>query len=144
MKLFDRLFRPAGPEQKASRVGALVAAFSVGRPVWPERDFQKLAREGYRRNVIVYACVWFAAKAAADVPLKILRNRGLTSGAASVPGLKALLDRPNPIEDGVSLRQAIVSDYLLGGNAFMERVDVGGTPPELQRPRPQPARDRAS
>ncbi|MBV9634179.1 MAG: phage portal protein [Methylobacteriaceae bacterium] len=140
MPLLDRLFRRAAPEHKASRVGALVAAFSVGRPVWQERDFQKLAREGYRRNVIVYACIWFTAKAAADVPLKILRHRGTTNGAVAVPRLKALLDRPNPIEDGVSFRQAVVSDYLLGGNAFMERVDVDGAPRELYRWRPDRAR----
>ena len=141
MNLIDRLFRAAKPaERKASRVGALIAAFSASRPVWPERDFQKLAREGYRRNVIVYACIWFTAKAAADVPLKILRQRGLTSGAASVPRLRAVLERPNPMEDGVGFRQAIVSDYLLGGNAFMERVDVGGMPRELYRWRPDRAR----
>jgi HK97 family phage portal protein len=140
MAFLDRLLGRAAPEQKASRVGALVAAFSVGRPVWQERDFQKLAREGYRRNVIVYACVWFTARAVADVPLKILRRRGLTQGAVAVPRLRALLDRPNPVDDGVAFRQAVASDFLLSGNAFMERVDVGESPRELYRWRPDRAR----
>lgn len=141
MAILDRLFgRAPPPEQKASRVGSLVAALSLNRPAWPERDFGQLAREGYRRNVIVYACTWFTAKAVADVPLKIHRHRGLTRGAASVPRLRALLDRPNPVEDGVSFRQAIVSDYLLSGNAFMERVDVDEAPREIYRWRPDRAR----
>ncbi|OXE37504.1 MAG: phage portal protein [Phenylobacterium zucineum] len=131
MKLWNRLF-----SSKASSVGAMVSSWSLGRPIWQQRDFAKLAKEGYQRNVIVYACVWLAAKAAADVPLAIMRRRGQTDGQTTHAALEALLNRPNPMEDGIAWRQAVFSDFLLGANAYIERIDIGGRPRELYRWRP--------
>ncbi len=131
MSWFSRLF-----ESKSSRVGSMVSSWSLNRPVWQARDFSQLAKEGYQRNVIVYACVWMAAKAAADVELQITRKRGKSDGAITHDAFESLINRPNPMQDGNSWRQSIFSDYLLGGNSYIERIDVGSRPRELYRWRP--------
>lgn len=144
MALWDRFFsRSSAPapvepvEEKASSVGSIVANVMLGRPVWPQRDFARLARDGYQRNVIVYSCVWLIARAAAQVPLCVVKRTSTgDTASASAPNLIALLDRPNPVQDGVAFRQDVISDYILSGNAFTERVDALGLPRELYRLRP--------
>jgi HK97 family phage portal protein len=119
-------------ETKASAVASIIVQRALGLPQWPERNFDQAAKEGYRQNPIVYACVWFIAKAAANIPLAIMRGEG----EVEVPALRALLDRPNPMQDGESFRQAMISDLLLAGECFSERVDVGRAPRELYRWQP--------
>lgn len=129
MSIFSRLF-----EKKKSAVGSMVSSYLLGRPSWPERRFDQLAKEGYQRNVIVYSCVWLASKSAADIPLVITRDgKEIEKGAEDI---LQLLHRPNPLQDGFTWRQSLISDYLIGGNAFMERVDISGKPRELYRWRP--------
>lgn len=141
MTILSRLFGKPAVEEKASSVGAMITRWTLGRAVWTQRDFARLAREGYQRNVIVYACVWMTARACADVPLAIMRTKGTTDNVETTdPRLEALLNRPNPLEDGVAWRQGMFSDFLLGANAFAERVDVGGIPRELYRWRPDRTR----
>ena len=40
---------------KASAVGPAIARLMVGRPVWPKRYHEQLAREGYQQNAVVHA-----------------------------------------------------------------------------------------
>ena len=42
---------PPGLEAKASRTGPLLAYHGIGRPLWTERRYDRLAQEGYARNV---------------------------------------------------------------------------------------------
>lgn len=124
-------------EQKASAVGSLVVATVMGRPVWAKRDFQQAAREGYQQNPIVYACIRKVAQAVASLPLDIVNRQGQSDGEeVENPELAQLLNRPNPLMDGETFREWLVSTYLLGGNAYVERVDIGGRPVELWLWRP--------
>lgn len=129
------LFRPRPqPEAKASAAGSVIASFFLGRPVWSKRALEQLALEGYQRNVIVYACVWLTARAAAHVPIDIVQRGGTTDGAeVDQPDLAALLERPSPDTDGITYRQAVISDLLLYGNSFQEQVSLAGKPRELYR-----------
>jgi len=145
MGMFDRLFKRTDTviqqpfSVKESAVGSLIAAYSLGKPVWNKRDFAKVAQEGYQQNIIVYACVWLTARAAAHIPLSIMIDNGKASDKAETgkfPDLMALLNRPNPVQDGVAFRQDVFSDFLLGGNAFIERVDLYTKPKELYSLRP--------
>lgn len=116
-------------EAKASSIGALLSARVLKMPQWPRRTFDQIATEGYQQNPIVNACVYLTARAAASVPLTLMRN----GEEVDIPELSALLNRPNPIQDGESYRIATISDLLLAGEFFSERVDLGGKPRELYR-----------
>ena len=45
------------PEIKASRAGPLLALQHPGRAVWTPRRFDRLAEEGYRKNVIGFRAI---------------------------------------------------------------------------------------
>jgi HK97 family phage portal protein len=120
---------PENIEKKASSVGSLISARILNMPQWPERDFTKIATEGYRQNPVVNACVYMTARAAASVPLYVMRGET----EASVPKLEALLKRPNPMQDLQAFIQATLSDFMLAGEFFAERVDLAGVPKELYR-----------
>lgn len=118
---------------KASQFGPMMVRTRLGQPVWPERNAEQLAREGYQRNVIAYGCVRLVAEAAASVPWC------LYDGTKKVPTHKLLdlLNKPNPMMDGTAFLEAWYSFIQIAGNAYLERVDgVGREPLELYVLRP--------
>jgi HK97 family phage portal protein len=119
-------------EKKESAVGAIISARVLRLPQWPSRSFEQIAKEGYQQNPIVNACVYMTARAAASIPLCIQRGETETD----IPELRALMNRPNPIQDGEAFRIATISDLLLAGEFFAERVDVSKKPKELYRWQP--------
>ncbi|WP_159728361.1 phage portal protein [Methylosinus sp. Ce-a6] len=116
-------------EHKASAVGALISARVLNLPQWPRRSFEQSAKEGYQQNPVVNACVWKTTRAAAAVPLAIMRG----DKEVDIPELRALLNRPNPSQDGPAFVQATLADLMLAGEFFAERVDLGKQPKELYR-----------
>ena len=135
---FSRRAADPGPaavavrEQKASSVGPIVSARVLRMPQWARRSFEQLVAEGYQQNPISNACVYLPARAAASVPLTIMKG----GEEADIPELRRLLNRPNPMMDGAAFVQATISDLLLAGEFFAERVDIGKAPKELYRWQP--------
>lgn len=130
---FSRKAPDAVLDLKASSVGSLMSLRILNMPQWQRREFEKAAREGYQQNPIVHACIYLTARAAASVPLYTMRG----DAEADIPELAALLNRPNPLPgSGEALRVATLSDLMLAGEFFTERVDLGGKPKELYRWRP--------
>jgi len=116
-------------EHKASSVGAIISARVLNMPQWAQRSFEQIAKEGYQQNPVVNACVYLTARAAASTPITIMRGEE----EADIPELRALLNRPNPMQDGEAYRIATISDLLLAGEFFAERVDMAQKPKELYR-----------
>lgn len=124
---FRRRARERAPEGKASRVGALMALHSQGRPRWTPRDYAALAREGFTKNPVAYRAVRMIAEAAASVPFL------LYEGAAELSEhpLLVLLARPNPMQTGAALLEQAYAGLEIAGNAYVEAVRLDGTPREL-------------
>jgi HK97 family phage portal protein len=126
--LIARFARAAGlsPATKASPAFAL---YGEGRAVWTARDFAALAREGFQRNAVVHRAVRLVAEAAASLPLTL-------AGADDAHPLPALLARPNPREGGMRFLDGVYGHLLVSGNAYIETVEIDGTPRELFSLRP--------
>lgn len=108
-----------GGQAKASQAGPMIAWSHVGRPKWTPRRYEALAEEGFRKNVVAYRCISLIARAVATVPWVLYKNNGVEVGQHP---LIDLLDRPNPLQDGVAFIEALVADYLISGNAYIEAV----------------------
>ena len=121
--LIARLARAAGyvPATKAS---AAIALYGEARAVWTPRDYAALAREGFQRNAVVHRAVRLVAEAAASLPLTL-------TGTDDAHPLIALLARPNPREGGAGFLDRVYGHLLVSGNAYLEAVEVEGTPREL-------------
>ena len=125
--------RPAAPpEAKASRAGAVLAMQSLGLARWTPRNYVALTQQGYERNAVVYRAVRMIAEAAASVPWLIFEDRA----ELRTHPLLDLLARPNPADVGPSLMEALFSNLLLFGNAYVEATLVDGVPRELYSLRP--------
>lgn len=119
-------FRAHDQAQKASAVGRLIASTMLGQPVWPRRDFEQLAREGYQQNPVVARSVDLIASGVANIRFELHRGRGKHAVPMEDHPLLDLLRNPNPAQDGHDLVQALVSNLVLAGNAYLERTSEDG------------------
>lgn len=74
----------------------------------------------FRHNPVVHRCVRMIAEACAAIPLR------LTEGASQLAAhpLLTLINRPNAHQSGVEMRDTLVAQLLLYGNAYLERSDA--------------------
>jgi HK97 family phage portal protein len=94
---------------------------------WGIADYSGLSREGYMRNPVVHRCVRMIAEASASMPWL------LYDGAREMdthPMLE-LLAAPNPRQSGQPFMEAVYVSLMVSGEAFIQRVDLDGSPREL-------------
>jgi HK97 family phage portal protein len=120
------------PERKRSGVAPVIALHTQGRPQWTPRNFASLAREGYAGNAIGYRAARMIAEAAASVPWLLYEGRAERD---SHP-LLGLLRQPSPAQSGRQLLESLYGFLQVSGNAYLERVDLDGSPRELHVLRP--------
>jgi HK97 family phage portal protein len=107
-------------ESKAGGYG-FVALERQGSASWTRRDYAALAREGYLRNPIVYRTVRLIAEACGAAPLLLYRA---VEELGRHP-LTDLLRAPNARQSGAAFLEALVTQLLLSGNAYVELVGEG-------------------
>lgn len=130
-----------GREAKASATGALIAFGALGQPVWTERRIDRLADEGFVRNVVAYRCASEIARAVATTRWLLFERAGRDERELESHPLLALLRRPNPLQSGIALIEAAIAHLLIAGNAYVEAVASKGRPPvELYVLRPDRVR----
>jgi HK97 family phage portal protein len=117
---FKRLL--AAWSQKASAVGPLIARLVVGRPVWPERDYAKLAQEAYQRNSVASSAIRMIAESVAQIPWCLYEGKGDDKTEVEDHPFIDLMASPNPEQDWQSLITALISNYKISGNLYCERT----------------------
>lgn len=133
--LFDRWRAGAhslAPQMKQSRTATL---FQPGLNMVAHRPPRKgadLVRQGFESNPIVYRSVRMIAESVASVPWLIYVD-GIEDHHHPV---KNLLNRPAPHQSGVEFLEALVTNLLLFGNAYVEAVNLEGVPREWHALRP--------
>lgn len=126
MSWFTNLFKKPQLEIKESATRA-VNIPQNNQPVASPRSYLTYAKEGYQNNIIAYRCISLIAKNASCIDLKVFkRNKDHTKGApfANHP-LQQLLYRPNPLMGGSRFIEEALSHYLISGNIFTERAEIG-------------------
>jgi HK97 family phage portal protein len=119
--------------KSAAASGYAALAEGPGRAVWTPRRYDRLAQEGYQRNVIAFRAIDEIARNAASVPLALFRGTERVEGH----GVLDLLRNPNPMQSASEFRRAWTGYLLIGGNAFVEGIaGEGAGPAELWLRRP--------
>jgi HK97 family phage portal protein len=119
---------------KSSSAGPLFSWHALGQPRWTPRRFDKLAEEGYRRNVVAYRCIRTISTAAASAKWLLYGRRGQEF---TEHRLLDLLARPNPVQGGSALLESLVGFFLISGNSYLEAAGPDQGPPrELYALRP--------
>ncbi|MBA3068906.1 MAG: phage portal protein [Hyphomonas sp.] len=107
---------PFGNPAREAKTAWPLAMLSEPRAAsWGARDAGALIRDGYLRNAVAYRCARMVAEAAASIPLKTAHR-----------GAGALLRRPSPETAPAGFMEAVFSELLLSGNAFVEAVRLPG------------------
>ena len=119
-------------EQKSSRTAPLLARLYFPDTSLSPRDLVTLTRMGYETNPIVYRCVRMIAESAASIPWRAYEA---AQEITDHPAL-ALMQRPNSCEAGPVFLEALLSNLLLFGNAYVEAVSVDESLRELWSLRP--------
>lgn len=122
-----------GKEEKSSRAAPLLVQFGKYQPQFTPRQYENLADEGYRKNIIAYRCIKLISQNVASVPFKVFKD----GKVAEDHELVKLLKKPNPTQGGAELFESLVSFFLISGNSYLEAVGPEkGSPMELWVLRP--------
>ena len=128
MKLFANPFARQGSnttsrpsDVKSSKLRPLVSRVGPGSARTTPRRYDRLADEGYAQNIIAFRAITLVAQAAASLPLVLKRG----DQVMETHPLLDLIARPNPEKQGVGLLRALMSHYLIAGNAYLLAVGPG-------------------
>ena len=90
--------------------------FGAGQAVFTPREYDKLAEEGYERNVIAYRCVSLVSRSAAYVPLKVFDGKE----ELEKHPLLNLLQHPNETQGCAEFLECVYAHMMLSGNSYIE------------------------
>jgi phage portal protein BeeE len=93
----------------------LVALSEPRAASWGSREAGALTRDGYLKNAVAYRCVRMVAEAAASIPLKCANEN-----------VARLMRQPMPEAATAGFLEAVYTELLLTGNAFVEAVRLPG------------------
>jgi len=135
-------FRFRRKEEKQSRAFGAILSTTLGQPVWSPGGYASFVREGYKKNVYVYACVRLISMACAGIPWLVYQmQKGKLEELPPEHPLASLFVRPNPWQGWSRFIEEVVGYLLLSGNAYIEMVGPEGKPPrELYALRPDRVR----
>ncbi|WP_338749804.1 phage portal protein [Bacillus sp. FJAT-52991] len=122
---------------KASMVSSSIMILHNGQPAQTPARFDKLAKEGFEKNVWVYRCVMAIARSAASIPIVLYQKKGKELVEIEQHPLLDLLNKPNPHESAIDFREKLIAFLLLSGNTYQEMNGPNrGAPTELWTWRP--------
>ncbi len=124
MNIFQWFKKTARKQSAVNR--ALTLFLPLGQSVSSNTDYVSLAREGYAKNSVAFACIKEIAEAAAGVSWRLYR-RLAQGGRQEIPvhPLLQLIERPNPLQGKFELIEAAIAYLYLSGNTYLELVGPG-------------------
>lgn len=126
------------PVKSAERI--LVQPWAEGRAALPNLNYDTLAREGYGKNELVFACVEELSTSAAE-PRMMLRKSAEGEWLHDGHRLLDLLERPNPFMDRFEFFATVIMHRSIAGNAYALIIrSASGRPVELWLMRPDRVR----
>ena len=98
-------------------IARTIPAWKAAEPLPKPHDFEKFANEGYRKNVLIYACIRTLADCVAKAPPVVKTD---PEGEVVEKGpMVDLLWEPNPTDTRFSLVERIVMHLNVAGNAYV-------------------------
>lgn len=108
--------------RKSSPTASLMVPFGASQPRFTPRQYDMLADEGYRKNVIAYRAIQLVSRNAACIPFVVYRGHGEGRFRVHDHPLNALLRQPNATQAGAEFFESVYAYYLIAGNSYLEAV----------------------
>ena len=122
MRLRDRVAMALLSKESMVRA-KITSSWEAGRPIYPDFRFEPLAKEGYRRNELIFACLNKTAAASASIALSVQDKQGTVLPEHPI---KQLIQRPNPFMNEYDLWASIKLTQKLAGVAYFEMEKTRG------------------
>jgi len=119
-------------ERKASATAPLFATSGAHQPLWTPRQYDRLAEEGYQKNMVVYRCVSLISRGVGSVSWRLYKN----GKRVETHPLLSLILNPNPQQGLARFMEGLTAYLLLAGNVYIEAVAPSHEPLELYLLRP--------
>ena len=95
MNIFDRLRFGMDVLRNGEKAlqATVVRGWDEGKPSYPEVNFETMAKQGYRKNELIFACISKTANSASQVALRVYDKKS----EQEIPDhpLRQLIERPN-------------------------------------------------
>jgi HK97 family phage portal protein len=133
----------AAPEQRAAGAPCgFVELHALLAPQWSLGNAGAYAREGFAANPVAYRCIMMIARAVAAVPLKCAPPPREDTSALrqAADAALQLLRRPNALQSGRELIEALIAHLLISGNGWLKVALMAREPVQLQVLDPQRVR----
>ena len=120
-------------------VARMVPSWQKGRPLPQHFDIKAFADEGYRKNIIVAACLWEIMGSASEPTIQAVQTKadGAVEQLPPTHALSQLLARPNPEMSTTELLERILLHEHIGGKWLLHKIRSGREmPAELWPLRP--------
>ena len=129
----------AAPEQHGcapfggAGAGGFIELHALLNPRWALGNAAAFAREGFAANPVAYRCIMMIARAVAAVPFKSAPPEEEDAPAlrAAAARVLKLLRRPNDLQSGRELIEALIAHVLISGNGWLKATLVEGRPVAL-------------
>lgn len=130
----------AVPAPRARKVSPFIwPSYEDGQPQWQLIDYQAYVNEGFNLNSLIYSAIMYKARSLVSAPLRAYTGEQddpepLPPGAP----LAKLIQRPNPHQSQVELRQQQTAYLNIDGNnyVYLDRSGASGPPKALYNLRP--------
>lgn len=119
---FANLLNRKFTQTKASKTAPLMVQIGGREPRMTPRQFDKLADEGYRKNIIVYRSIRLVTQNAASIPFAVYRKAGNAKIRLEDHPLATLLRQPNPMQGGSEMFEQLYAYFLIAGNTYLENI----------------------
>lgn len=116
-------------QHKDSATAPARVMFIEGQPQFTPRRYDKLAEEGFQKNVIVYRAVNLISENASSIKFKLFQTAGNTKREIETHPLLDLLAKPNPMQGQDEFFDCLYGFFLIAGNSYVEAVGPEGKPP---------------
>ena len=97
--------------------------YNSSSAVWSDKDYSNFAENAYINNVIAHRAINMISHAASSVPFKLYKLIDGKRHLITQHPVLALLNKPNPIQSGKELLEAIYIYRQISGSAYVLTVD---------------------
>ena len=134
MTFRERLLFLLGHKESGARI--VTTLNQIGKPVSTPANYESFARDGYSKNMIVYAAIAKIATAAKGIEWCLYSTKKTANGKKTELETHPLLDllaKPNPLQAQASFFESVVAFKLIAGNSYIEaNRGLSGTGPVLE------------
>ncbi len=97
--------------------------YNSSNAVWSDKDYSNFAENAYISNVIAHRAINMIAHAASSVPFKLYKLMDGKRHLITQHPVLELLNKPNPIQSGKEMLEAIYIYRQISGSAYILTVD---------------------